>query len=110
MFYRIAAVTLESQIELPSYAAFRCEPAKADVTLEAAREALPEGGEDIIREPIAVQKIGSGWLYHGPTQSGLTVSEDYTKLRLLRQREGKLNFIEEWYIRIALECLLIHRG
>ena len=112
MFYRIAEVTLDSQIELPSYDAFRCEPSEADVTLEITHDALPAGGKDIIQIPIAVRKTDNGWLYHWPAadQSGLLVSADYTKLRLRRQEEGALTVIEEWYIRIALECLLIHRG
>lgn len=112
MFYRIGDVTLVSPIELPSYTAFRCEPSEADVTLETACGILLPGGEDIIRDPVAVRKTEKGWFYHLPTadQSGLLVSGDYKKLRLLRNREGSVSGSEEWFIRLALECLLAHRG
>ena len=112
MYYRIAEVTLRSQISLPSFNAFICEKAKPDVTLETAEEVPPAGGGEIICGRIAVRKVADGWFFHAKENDrfGMLVSDDYKRLRLLQQEKRSITFNEMWYIRIALECLLIHRG
>ncbi len=112
MYYRIAEVTLRSQISLPSFKAFICEKAKPDVTLEITEEVPPAGGEEIICGRFTVRKEAGGWFFHANENDrfGMLVSDDYRRLRLLRQKKRTVTFNEEWYIRVALECLLIHRG
>ena len=112
MYYRIAEVTLHSQISLPSFKAFICEKAEPDVTLEITEEAPPAGGEEIICGRVAVRKEAGGWFFHAREndRSGMLVSDDYRRLRLLREKTRTVTFNEALYIRIALECLLIHRG
>ena len=112
MYYRIAEVTLRSQIRLPSFKAFICEKAKPDVTLEITEEAPPAGGEEIICGRFTVRKEAGGWFFHakGNDRFGMLASDDYRRLRLLRQKKRTVTSNEALYIRVALECLLIHRG
>lgn len=112
MFYRIAEVTLNSQIILPSFAAFSCEAAEADVSLEITCKAPPEGGDEISCAGLAVRRIGGGWFFHaeGHDESGMVASGDYTRLQLINCGDRAVSGQDEWYIRVALECLLIHRG
>ena len=111
MYYRIAEVVLFSQIELPSFEAFSWDGQKDDVTLEVTQETPPEGPETSSAQ-IFHRKIRGGWFFHfaKDSRTGLLVSEDYTRLRLIRENLDPAAFHEEWVIRIALECLLIHRG
>ncbi len=114
MFYRIAEITLDSQIVLPSFQAFSCEAADADVKLTITQEAPPSGGEDIACNPFfSVRRAGDTWFFHGQgsDQCGLLVSSDYTRLRLTGLGARKnADSMETWFIRVALECLLCHRG
>ena len=83
-YYRIAGVTLASCYRLPSFKVFICETTDADVTLEKTEEQPPRG-QDFISGRIAVRRLADGWFYHAPqtAQSGLYVSSDYTRLRML---------------------------
>ena len=111
MYYRIAEVVLFSQIELPSFEAFSWDGQKDDVRLEVTQETPPEGPETSSAQ-IFHRKIRDGWFFHfaKDSRTGLLVSEDYARLRLIRENLDPAAFHEEWVIRIALECLLIHRG
>lgn len=111
MFYRIASLTLFSQMILPSFAPFVCEETTADVRLERTDEKPPEG-EDRTSGNISHRKIPDGWFFHSPEESttGLIVSDDYTSLRLTGQKHDFVSMGEEWFIRVALECRLILMG
>ena len=110
-FYRIAGLTLCSPFELPSYSAFSCAPADADVTLERTDQ-RPEPGEDRPSGQLVHRRLEDGWFFHcgDPERHGLYVSGDYTRLRLLDDGAEPASRISEWLIRIALECLLARRG
>ena len=111
VYYRIAGITFCSQLALPSYAAFACAPTEPDVTLETGGEA-PRGGGDVETGVFVCRDTGDGWFYHlrGDEETGLLVSRDYTRLRLIRRWEGPPRVQEDCFIRTALECLLIRRG
>ena len=111
MYYRIAEITFCSQLVLPSYEAFSCAPAEPDVTLTVGGEA-PGGGTDVETGFFVCRKTGDGWFYHTneDDKAGLAVSGDYACLRLIRRTDGPPEPMEDWYIRTALECLLIRRG
>ncbi len=110
-YYRIAGLTLCSQIELPSYSAFSCGPSDADVTLE--RTDLPPGpGEDRRSGRLVHRRLKDGWFLHNgePERRGIYVSDDYSRLRLLTYGQEPVLGISEWLIRTALECMLARRG
>lgn len=113
-YYRIADLTMESDRELGSYKAFACEPARADVTVTVTDELPPSGPEQ--RSGVMIhRKLTDGWFFHSLStdQRGLYISEDYSQLRRLGTDGPKIMGIvdeSEWYIRIAMECLLARRG
>ena len=107
MYYRIADVTLQSEIALPSFTVFAVRSAAPDVTLCLTKEAPPDGKE-IRSGDIIHRAIPGGWYCHGAgdASEGLFISDDYTVLRY-RGFSGRL---AERYVRLALECLLSRRG
>ena len=113
-YYRIADLTMKSDLKLISYKAFACEPARADVTVTATDE-LPPSGQEQRSGAIIHRKLANGWFFHplSTDQRGLYISEDYSQLRRLGTESPKIMGIvdeTEWYIRIAMECLLARRG
>ena len=119
MDYNIAGVLLHSQIELSSFLCFACDPSdsscgfSAEARLERSSE-IPGEGEEISSSSVISRHIPGGWFYHTDqsSASGLIVSDDYTYLRLIGEdiAEPAASVQEELFIRIALECLLIHAG
>lgn len=111
MYYRIAEITLCSQLRLPAFEAFECEPSDPDAVLEITGEVPPEGAETVVH-PIVCRKIENGWFLHSVfmPQRGLIVSDDYTRMRLIRETEEDASRAEAHYVRLALECLLARRG
>ena len=107
MFYRIADLTLDSQLVLPSFAAFACEPGVPDVTLTRTEE-RPPAGEEIVSGDIVHRVLPDGWFCHAPDgeEEGLLISGDYTRLRYAGAEDAGA----ERFVRLALECLLIRRG
>ena len=113
-YYKIADLTVESDRELSTYRAFTCEPAKADITVTATDELPPSGPEQISRMMVH-RKLADGWFFHSlaTDRRGLYISEDYSQFRRLGTAGPKiLGIVDEleWYVRIALECLLARRG
>jgi len=122
LYYRIADVTLRSEIILPSFETFITEAADADISLALSEESVPQGVE--VRSSYIVQhKIAEGWFYHAvfDDQMGLAVSEDYKSLKLIghmsyvdrtdkNRNYNKASLLEESLVRMALECLLVRRG
>ncbi len=109
--YRIAEITLQSCYELPRFSAFACSPGRADVTLEGTDEP-PVPGPDQYSGAIAHRRLPDGWFFHSPgtERTGLYVSGDYSRLRLLGQESGAVPPASEQWIRIALECRLARAG
>ena len=111
MYYRIAEITLYSEVRLPSYEAFLCEETAPDATLKRSDE-IPPRGRDLPAGDGRVRRTEDGWFFHYPEQeqAGLLVSEDYTRLWLTGGEGAEATVDEEWFVRFPLECLLARRG
>lgn len=109
-YYQIADIKLESCCRLQSFDSFFCDPVVPDVTLEKTTE-LPPEGTDQKSGTVIHRKVPGGWFFHSVNTDlkGLYVSKDYKRLKYLGE-ETVIRGIEEWYVRIALECLLARRG
>ena len=107
MFYRIADVTLQSEIVLPSFTAFVVNSTVPDVKLCRTKE-VPPAGKEFHSGSIIHRVIPGGWYCYGVANSseGLFISDNYTTLRY----KGRNNLLAERYVRLALECLLSRRG
>ena len=107
MFYRIADVTLESEIVLPSFTVFAAEPAVPDVTLVLTKEE-PPAGKELRSGDMIHRAVPGGWYFHSAQTAaeGLFISSDCTELRY----RGRSGILAERYVRLALECLLSRRG
>ena len=117
MYYRIAEIVLDSQVKWEAFSGFVCEPEKPDVVLELSDDrSLISPGQDVISGRIAHRRIPGGWFFHSPGDDswGLVSSWDYARLSLINPEtpvlELKVAEKAEWFVRIALECLLIRRG
>ena len=112
MYYRIAEITLCSQLCLPTFEAFACEPCEPDAVLEIAAGETPPEGEETFAGATVCRKTADGWFFHRPSNpaAGLIVSGDYTRMRLIRESDQAVSFPESHYVRLSLECLLARRG
>ena len=110
-YYRVAEVTLQSCCRLQSFDDFACEPMDADITLEATDE-LPPDGKDLVSGTIVHRRTADGWFFHYWNQEtkGLYVSRDYMRLRMLGQKSETVAGVMEWFVRIAVECMLARKG
>ena len=113
MYYRIAEITLKSEVSLPSYSSFSCEPAAPDIILCCGEKRSPDGEEHDTGN-LKVRRLPDGWFLElsGKTDFGLFISGDYTRLCLAGNVPPVINQNSraEKLIRVALEYLLIRRG
>ena len=111
MYYRIADLTVCSQLALPSFAAFACEPAGPDVTLVCSKE-RPPAGKELVSGDLVHRILPDGWFCHGTEDEkhGLLISGDYTHLRFIGGEKEAGVWQAERFARVALECMLIRRG
>ena len=113
-YYRIAGVVLRSSFSLPAFKEFSCREEPADMELTQT-DKLPVSG--------AVQCIGGiggitccvqpeGWFFQSAYSQlmGLYVSADYTRLQILGADGAVLVNEPEWFVRIAVECMLARKG
>ena len=110
-YYRIADLIIESVCELSSYKEFVCKPGNTDSILMETKE-LPPPGQDRQSGMIVHRKLADGWFFHSRAteQEGLFVSSDYTRLKILGVKNHLISGIMEWFVRIAVECMLARRG
>ncbi|QTE67411.1 PqqD family peptide modification chaperone [Clostridiales bacterium] len=111
-YYRIAEVTLQSAYQLKCFEAFACEPAEADIFLEGTDE-LPAQGKELRSGAVVHRKLPEGWYFFPPNyeQSGLFISNDYSHLRIRKiPKDEIVAGMAEWFVRIAVECMLARRG
>lgn len=113
MFYRIADIIINSAFRMPSFAAFSCDPAKADVILTEGG-ILPSPGMEYYAGALKINRLSEGWVFQLAAKegAGLIANEDYTRLCLAGDDSAltELGIQIEWLVRAALECLLIRRG
>ena len=111
-YYQIADLIFQSKFKLSSFADFICEQKKeAEVSLVETNE-LPPSGEDRNAGMITIRRIKGGWFYHSSyiQHAGLYVNDDYTELKLLGKDHSIVTGMEEWFVRVALECRLAQLG
>ncbi len=110
MYYRFAGWTLDSDLLLPSFGAFACDLAPADMTLRRTEEVPPEGKETVTGSFVH-RTIPGGWYCHWAQDrdEGLFVSSDYSRL-LYRAGSRPDPVSAERLVRPALECFLARHG
>ena len=110
-YYQIAEVVLGSECKLPSFETFACNEKDADIIL-VKMEGLPSTGTDSRSGSIVHRRLENGWFFHGidTDQIGIYVSEDYASLGVLGEPSDTIHGMNEWFVRIAIECALAHRG
>ena len=110
-YYRIAEVVLQSCYRLMSFDAFACEAARADITLDMTNE-LPPPGPDQILGIMYLRQLDDGWFFHfqDSAEKGLYVSADYTRLHMLGIVKPAIERMDEWFVRVAVECMLARKG
>ena len=114
MRYRIAEVTIDSAIRLPSFEDFTVESpesSEADMTIRITDDP-PQEGVDIASGPVVSRRTSNGWyFYHsGDSERGLIVNHEYTDLKLTGFGKRPTRYEEESLIRMAIECCLTRRG
>lgn len=110
-YYQIAEVIIQSCCRIPSFDAFSCAGGIFDITLSQTNK-KPQPGKDFISGSVVHRKQKDGWFFHTlyTDQRGLFISDDYTSLEVIGVQEPVIIGIEEWFIRIALECMLARKG
>ncbi len=110
-YYKIANVIIQSEYKLQSFEVFVCKPSEADIRLEATDDE-PPFGDGQCSGMITHLKVPGGWyLYRAfSKQMGLFASEDYRSLRIRGVDKPIIADVEEWFVRIAIECFLIRKG
>ena len=110
-YYKIAEVILKSEYRLPSFEAFSSEANKEDIVLKGTAE-LPPLGNDYVSGSIVHRRIKDGWFFHerSTDRVGVYVSLDYTCIKILGVPGDTITGIIEWYVRIAVECMLALQG
>ena len=110
-YYKIAEITLQSFCRLTSFEPFSCDPSEADVILECTYKQPPQG-KDLISDTIVHRRLKDGWFFQTiySDGSGIYANSDYTRLQLFEESYPLQTDIIERILRVALECLLVHRG
>lgn len=110
-YYRVAILTLRSSIELVSFKNFACEPAEADITLEATDQ-NPEPGTNQFSGSFAHRKTPDGWIImlRSNDQKGLFTNTDYSHLRCFGFTSQAYTGEEEAIIRVMMECWFARHG
>lgn len=111
MYYRIADVTLSSEIILPSFENFICDQNEADISITITDE-VPEEGSEVTSGTVVQRTIEGGWYFYirGDNQRGLFARRDYTDLQLRGCDDSPAGFSVESLVRMAIECCLVKRG
>ena len=113
-YYKIADLILESVRELSSYKEFLCDQTSADISVTETNE-LPPPGPELASRMVVHRQLADGWFFHNETtdKRGLYVSADYSRLRILGTEDPLIMGIineSEWFIRLAVECMLARHG
>ena len=111
MFYKIGEIIFCSELILPSFAPFECNPSDPDAVLKISEEA-PQDGPETAVGMITIRRVDDGWFlyWRNDSKAGLIVSKDYSQMRLIPKPGRQGTSIDKQYIRIALECLLARKG
>jgi len=110
-YYRIAELCLRSECKISSFEMFLSNECKADITIERTKE-KPPAGKELVSGSIVHRDLEDGWFFHpfDYDKAGVYVSRDYTDLKILGMYGDEIYGVLEWYVRIAIECMLARRG
>ena len=110
-YYRIAEIVIKSEYKLSSFEAFICDEDTPDIILVKTDE-LPPCGQDVRSGSIIHRRVENGWYFHGKTSEniGVYAASDYSKIKVLGVTDNTICGMMEWYVRIAVECMLARRG
>lgn len=110
-YYHIAEIVIKSEYKLSSFEAFICDEGDPDILLMKT-DKLPPCGLDVKSGSIIHRRLENRWFFHGerPENTGVYVEADYSKIEVLGVSDDTIYGMMEWYVRIAVECMLARRG
>lgn len=112
-YYQIAEMVIKSEYKLSSFEAFICGEANPNIVIEKT-DKLPSPETDFMSGSIIHRRLKDGWFFHGKNTDriGVYVSFDYSHIKILGVADDTVSIcgMLEWYIRIAVECMLARRG
>ena len=110
-YYKIAELNIGSEYRLPCFNAFACDDKIGDIIIEKTEE-LPPKGLDLKSGSIVHRRLSNGWFFHeeGNDGTGIYVNNDYSHLKVLGATADIVQGMMEWYVRIAVECLMARKG
>ncbi|MBR5179713.1 MAG: PqqD family peptide modification chaperone [Lachnospiraceae bacterium] len=110
-YYQIAKIVIKSEYKLSSFESFICNEGIPDILLVKTEE-LPPCGIDVESGSIIHRRVENGWFFHeGKSENtGVCVDSDYSRIKVLGVTDDTIYGMMEWYVRIAVECMLARRG
>lgn len=110
-YYKIAEVSIKSVYRMFSFDSFVCDECNPDIVIEKTNE-LPPPGQDVRSGSIIHRCVKDGWFFHGADvdSMGVFIGSDYTEAKVLGVTGDTIQGMMEWYVRIAVECLLARKG
>ena len=110
-YYKVAEVSIKSAYRLVSFDYFACDECNPDIVIEKTDE-LPPSGQDVRSGSIIHRSVKNGWFFHGSDSDrmGVFIRPDYTEVKVLGVSGDTIQGMMEWYVRIAVECMLARKG
>ena len=110
-YYKIAEIVIKSEYKLSSIESFICDEGVPSILL-VKTEKLPPCGIDVESGSIIHRRVENGWFFHGKTSenTGVYVDSNYSRIKVLGVTDDTIYGMMEWYVRIAVECMLARRG
>ena len=110
-YYQVAEIVIGSDYKLSSFGSFICDESAPDIVIEKT-DKLPSSEADFTSGSIIHRRLKDAWFFHGKDvdKIGVYISFDYAHIKVLGVDDDTIGGMMEWYIRIAVECLLARRG
>ena len=110
-YYKIAGLIIKSEYRLACFEDFLCEESQESILISKTVEP-PPSGVDIRSGSIIHRRLKDGWFFYDENndQAGAYISNDYTNLRILGVEDDIILGTMEWFVRIAIECVLARKG
>ena len=110
-YYKIAELIIKSEFRLACFEDFLYEESQESILISKTVE-LPPSGVDIRSGSIIHRRLKDGWFFYDESndQAGVYISNDYTNLRILGVEDDIVLGTMEWFVRIAIECVLARKG
>ena len=110
-YYQIAEIVIKSEYKLSSFESFICDEGVPNILLMKTEE-LPPSGQDVKSGTIIHRRLENGWFFHEKKSenTGVYVDSDYSRIKILGITDDTIYGMMEWYVRIAVECMLARRG